>query len=207
MQGVEGQIFNPMARPMATRCVALLATFTVTPVLVSFLIPNMCRRPKPLSCGQSEPCTRHITAGAQRAQNHDPAGFVSRLERVPGVKPWNGVSARSRRGQSLDSRIDAADDFPRSRNANREPDARDPESHPEVITVVSQHGARQRQRCDRLFQRRVFCALKPFGQWEAGRTKDDLVKDLQDEFAKEFTGIDMNFSQYIQDNIEEGLRG
>ena len=34
-----------------------------------------------------------------------------------------------------------------------------------------------------------------------------LVEDLQGEFAKEFTGIDLNFSQYIQDNIEEGLSG
>src|SRR5262249_54330672 len=31
--------------------------------------------------------------------------------------------------------------------------------------------------------------------------------DLQAEFAKEFTGIGFNFSQYIQDNVEEGLSG
>ena len=49
--------------------------------------------------------------------------------------------------------------------------------------------------------------LKPFGEWEPGRVKEDLVKDLQAEFSREFTGIDFNFSQYIQDNIEEGLSG
>jgi cobalt-zinc-cadmium resistance protein CzcA len=38
-------------------------------------------------------------------------------------------------------------------------------------------------------------------------TKDKLIPQLQAEFAKEFTGIDFNFSQYIQDNIEEGLSG
>src|SRR5208282_4335116 len=43
--------------------------------------------------------------------------------------------------------------------------------------------------------------------WAPGRLKEDLVKDLQNEFSKEFVGIDMNFSQYIQDNIEEGLSG
>ena len=30
---------------------------------------------------------------------------------------------------------------------------------------------------------------------------------MQDEFAQEFVGIDFNFSQYIQDNVEEGLSG
>ena len=38
-------------------------------------------------------------------------------------------------------------------------------------------------------------------------TKEKLIEDLQGEFAKEFTGIGFNFSQYIQDNVEEGLSG
>lgn len=49
--------------------------------------------------------------------------------------------------------------------------------------------------------------LKPFEQWAPGMTKDRLVDDLQGEFAREFPGIGFNFSQYIQDNIEEGLSG
>src|SRR6202023_2679953 len=40
MQGVEGQIFNPMARTYGYALIgALLATFTVTPVLTSLLLP------------------------------------------------------------------------------------------------------------------------------------------------------------------------
>src|SRR6516164_2816810 len=38
-------------------------------------------------------------------------------------------------------------------------------------------------------------------------TKEKLVEELQSEFQKEFIGIGFNFSQYIQDNIEEGLSG
>jgi len=39
MQGVEGQIFNPMARTYGYALLgALLATFTVTPVLASYLL-------------------------------------------------------------------------------------------------------------------------------------------------------------------------
>ena len=41
MQGVEGQIFNPMARTYGYALLgALLATFTVTPVLASYLLPE-----------------------------------------------------------------------------------------------------------------------------------------------------------------------
>ena len=41
MQGVEGQIFNPMARTYGLALFgALLSTFTITPVLASFLIPE-----------------------------------------------------------------------------------------------------------------------------------------------------------------------
>src|SRR5262245_23664867 len=38
-------------------------------------------------------------------------------------------------------------------------------------------------------------------------TKDKLNEQLHAEFKKEFFGIDFNFSQYIQDNVEEGLSG
>ena len=41
MQGVEGQIFSPMARTYAYALIgALLATFTVTPCLASLLLPE-----------------------------------------------------------------------------------------------------------------------------------------------------------------------
>ena len=44
MQGVEGQIFSPMARTYAYALVgALLATFTVTPCLASLLLPEHVR--------------------------------------------------------------------------------------------------------------------------------------------------------------------
>ena len=81
-------------------------------------------------------------------------------------------------------------------------------SHPEAITVVSQHGRPDNgSDATGFFNAEFFVPLKPFDQWEPGRLKSDLVKDLQREFEAEFTGIDLNFSQYIQDNIEEGLSG
>jgi len=80
--------------------------------------------------------------------------------------------------------------------------------HPEVITVVSQHG-RPDNGSDAagFFNAEFFVPLKPFEQWAPGRTKEKLIEDLQKEFANEFVGIGFNFSQYIQDNVEEGLSG
>ena len=49
--------------------------------------------------------------------------------------------------------------------------------------------------------------LKPFDEWPSGYNKEKLIEDLQSEFGKEFVGIDFNFSQYIQDNVEEGAIG
>jgi len=81
-------------------------------------------------------------------------------------------------------------------------------SHPEVITVTSQHG-RPDNGSDAagFFNAEFFVPLKPFDEWAAGMTKEKLIEELQAEFNKEFVGIDFNFSQYIQDNVEEGLSG
>src|ERR1019366_5418764 len=38
-------------------------------------------------------------------------------------------------------------------------------------------------------------------------TKDKLTEELQNELSEELLGIGFNFSQYIQDNVEEALSG
>ncbi len=80
--------------------------------------------------------------------------------------------------------------------------------HPEVITVVSQHG-RPDDGSDAagFFNAEFFVPLKPFDEWPRNFTKEKLIAQLQREFANEFVGINFNFSQYIQDNVEEGLSG
>ena len=80
--------------------------------------------------------------------------------------------------------------------------------YPEVITVTSQQG-RPDDGSDAagFYNAEFFVPLKPFDQWPPNLTKESLINDLQAEFAKVFVGIDFNFSQYIQDNVEEGLSG
>src|SRR5207253_1253840 len=81
-------------------------------------------------------------------------------------------------------------------------------SRPEVITVVSQHGRPDDGSDAAGFNNAEFFApLKPMEQWTPGMTKEWLIAELQKLFSGEFTGVTFNFSQYIQDNIEEGLSG
>src|SRR6202023_588679 len=53
----------------------------------------------------------------------------------------------------------------------------------------------------------LFAPLKPFDEWPAGVTKEKLTEELQKEFGEAMPGIGFNFSQYIQDNVEEALSG
>ena len=74
--------------------------------------------------------------------------------------------------------------------------------------MVSQHGRPDNgSDATGFFNAEFFVPLKPFDEWPKGMDKDKLIDELQAEFNKEFTGIGFNFSQYIQDNIEEGLSG
>ena len=80
--------------------------------------------------------------------------------------------------------------------------------HPEVLTVVSQHGRPDNGSDASPFSNvELFAPLKPFDEWPADLTKEKLTEELQKEFADELPGIGFNFSQYIQDNVEEALSG
>jgi cobalt-zinc-cadmium resistance protein CzcA len=80
--------------------------------------------------------------------------------------------------------------------------------HPEVLTVVSQHGRPDDGSDASPFSNvELFAPLKPFDQWPSGLDKAKLTDILQKEFEEELPGIGFNFSQYIQDNIEEQLSG
>src|SRR5262249_9878597 len=81
-------------------------------------------------------------------------------------------------------------------------------SRPEVVTVVSQHGRPDDGSDVGGFNNMEFFApLKPAAEWPRGMSKEKLNVQLQTQFSAEFPGVAFNFSQYIQDNIEEQLSG
>jgi cobalt-zinc-cadmium resistance protein CzcA len=49
-------------------------------------------------------------------------------------------------------------------------------------------------------------SLKPPSRWPSGLTKDKLIRQMDAQLEK-YPGIDFNFSQNIQDNVEEAMSG
>ena len=164
MQGVEGQIFGPMARTYAYALVgALIATFTVTPCLASLLLPeqvsgsrNDCRE------GHTFDLYAGVAVVADESEIYgcDRIG-LPRFQRFRRLAARERIPADARRRQSLDTSVDAADNIARSRHADRQQNAGNTASpsrgHNGSIPARS---SRQRQRCDRVLQCRIFCAAK-----------------------------------------------
>jgi cobalt-zinc-cadmium resistance protein CzcA len=80
--------------------------------------------------------------------------------------------------------------------------------YPEVQTVVSQHG-RPDDGTDAtgFFNAEFFVPLKPFDSWPGGLDKEKLTQQMTQELQQQFPGVEFNFSQYIQDNVEEAASG
>ena len=211
MQGVEGQIFGPMARTYAYALVgALIATFTVTPCLASLLLPEQVREVETIVVRGLRSIYTPVLRWSLTNRKFTIAiglvflafsGFIgSRLgsEFLPTLEEGNlWIRASMPPTISLEAGMPIV-------NKIREILLR----YPEVITVVSQHG-RPDNGSDAagFFNAEFFVPLKSFDEWPIGMTKDKMIEELQAEFSKEFIGIDFNFSQYIQDNVEEGLSG
>jgi Cu/Ag efflux pump CusA len=70
MQGVEGQIFGPMARTYGYALAgALIATFTVTPVLSSLLVPEHVKETETIWCGGCATRTRRRCVSRWRGKD------------------------------------------------------------------------------------------------------------------------------------------
>jgi len=79
--------------------------------------------------------------------------------------------------------------------------------YPEVIDVVSQLG-RPDDGTDptSYFNCEFFVNLKPREEWRKGVTKSELVRQIEAEL-QQIPGVNYNFSQTIQDNVEEAMSG
>jgi cobalt-zinc-cadmium resistance protein CzcA len=81
-------------------------------------------------------------------------------------------------------------------------------SYDPVRTVFSEQGrGEDGTDPDGSFLVEFFVPLKPFDQWPRGLTKQKLIAQMSQRLNREVVGVDFNFSQYIQDNIEEAVSG
>ncbi len=211
MQGVEGAIFGPMARTYGYALAgALIATFTVTPVLASLLLPERVKETETIFVRALhrlyDPALRF--ALAHRAimvmvgiAFIALAGFlIPRLgsEFLPHLEEGNfWIRASMPMTLSLEDG-EAATKKMRMILLK----------FPEVSTVTSQHGRPDDGSDAAPFSNvELFAVLKPPDQWRIGMNKEKLTEQINAELERELPGVFFNFSQYIQDNIEEAISG
>ena len=211
MSGIEGHIFGPMAKTYAYAIAGgLIATFTVTPALSALLLPAQVEEKDTfLVRGLHrlyEPVVRFalvnriLTLGIMLLLLAFGGVAVSSLglEFLPKLEEGNlWIRATLPTSISLEAGSPYVDEMRRILK-----------SYPEVITVVSQHG-RPDDGTDAtgFFNAEFFVPLKPFDTWPAGVDKEKLTADMTAALQAKFPGVDFNFSQYIEDNVEEAASG
>jgi cobalt-zinc-cadmium resistance protein CzcA len=211
LSGIEGHIFGPMAKTYGYAIAGgLIATFTISPALSALLLPDsvvevetavvrvLRRAYEPLV--EFALANRVITLGCLGVL----AVFVvlaSRslgLEFLPKLEEGNfWIRATLPESISLEEGNTYVNGM---RKVIK--------SFPEVETVISQHG-RPDDGTDAtgFFNAEFFVPLKPFDTWPSNVDKDKLTAQLTAALAEKFPGVDFNFSQYIQDNVEEAASG
>jgi heavy metal efflux system protein len=211
MQGVEGQIFGPMSRTYAYALLgAVIATFTVTPVLSSLILPEHVAEIETLVVRAIRRIyTRllHLAVGNAKIAALVGLAFLiacgmvaSNLgtEFLPKLEEGNmWVRALLPPTITLPAGVDAV---ARMRKILM--------SYAPVRTVVSEQGrSEDATDPDGSFVAEYLVVLKPFDEWPRGLTKEKLISQMNEQLNREFVGVDFNFSQYIEDNIEEALSG
>ncbi|HEY1315132.1 MAG TPA: CusA/CzcA family heavy metal efflux RND transporter [Steroidobacteraceae bacterium] len=211
LSGIEGHIFGPMAKTYAYAIAGgLIATFTVAPALSLVMFRQVIEQ-------RETPVVRALRRVYQPALE-----FVlgNRILTFAGIGLLAVLAIFAVRSLGMEF-------LPKLEEGNLWVRATFPQSisledsdayvnrmrvlmsrYPEVQTVVSQHG-RPDDGTDAtgFFNAEFFVPLKPFETWPAGVDKEKLTETMTDELQQQFPGVEFNFSQYIQDNVEEAASG
>jgi cobalt-zinc-cadmium resistance protein CzcA len=211
LAGVEGHIFGPMARTYAYAIAGgLIATFTVTPAMSALLLPEQVKETDTIIVRIMRrvytPILRFMLANRIVAIGGAivlvAAALIAArslgLEFLPKLEEGNfWVRATFPPTISLEEGQGYAN---RMRQIIK--------SFPEVVTVVSQLG-RPDDATDTtgFFNLEMFVPLKPLDSWPSGVDKEKLTQQLNAALSEPFPGVDLEFSQNIEDNVEEAASG
>ena len=211
LSGVEGHIFGPMAKTYAYAILGgLIATFTVSPALSALMLPDRVEEKETIAVRLLRRAYTPLVrfALANRILTLGCAGLLVvmallagrslGLEFLPHLEEGNfWIRATMPPAISLEEGNGYV-------NRMRRIIA----SFPEVQTVVSQHG-RPDDGTDAtgFFNAEFFVPLKAFDTWPRGVDKASLTEHVNRALAEAFPGVDFNFSQYIEDNVEEAASG
>ncbi len=211
LSGVEGHIFGPMARTYAYAIAGgLIATFTVVPALSALFLPDkiaetdtaigraLRRGYRPvIAFALANRVATLVGTGIVVATAGIALGSLG-LEFLPHLEEGN-LWIRATMPPSIS--LEEANPYV---NRMRRVIA----GFPEVMTVISQHG-RPDDGTDAtgFFNAEFFVPLKPAETWPVGVDKAVLTQQVSAALTAQFPGVQFNFSQYIQDNVEEAASG
>ena len=211
LSGIEGHIFGPMAKTYGYAIAGgLLATFTIAPALSALLLQGKIQETETalirLLRKVYDPAVEFALANRLLTLGGGTMVLVLALlavrtlglEFLPKLEEGN-FWIRATLPTSIS--IEEGNGY-----VNRM--RRIIGSYPEVKTVVSQHG-RPDDGTDAtgFFNAEFFVPLKPADTWPAGTNKDKLTEQMTEALTQHFPGVDFNFSQYIEDNVEEAASG
>jgi cobalt-zinc-cadmium resistance protein CzcA len=211
LNGVEGNIFGPMARTYAYALAGgLLATFTVTPALSAIILPSHMQETETRIVRFLHRLYTPVLKWAVNSRRIVMAGAtvliiltivfarLLGLEFLPKLEEGNfWIRATLPSTISLEEGNTYVNEMRKVIRAR-----------PEVESVVSQHG-RPDDGTDAagFFNAEFFAPLKPVSQWPGSHNKDKVTAELLAELQKKFPGVEFNFSQYLQDNVSEAVSG
>jgi heavy metal efflux system protein len=212
MQGVPGKIFAPMSVTYGFALSgALIFSLIFAPVLAKLIVPTYIKQEKHETFLGSF-LRRRYDNGLPRVLAHRRFTWVLAIaclvgsgvlftfvggEFMPPLEEGNlWIRATLPQDISFDAAANIADKL-------REQIAKSPE----VIQAVSQMGRPDDGTDVVTFNDvEVSVALKPPGEWRPGLTKNGLIDEINHRLSH-IPGMDLNFSQNIQDNVEEAMSG
>ena len=210
MTGVPGKIFAPMSITYGFALLgALLMAFTLAPVLCSFLLTG------PISEDDTflvKPLRKMYQRTLDWALDHRQVvvalAAVLLMVALVALQFLGGEFMPALEEGNLWVRATMPVDISFDQAARLATDIRGMfRQSPEVTTVVSQLGRPDDGTDPTSFFNAEFLAnLKPQAEWRRGVRKDDLVAEIE-ERLKTIPGVIFNFSQVIQDNVEEAMSG
>jgi cobalt-zinc-cadmium resistance protein CzcA len=211
LSGIEGHIFGPMATTYAYAIAGgLIATFTVSPALSSLMLPERVDEVETLIVRSIRRSYTPLAAWTLKNKYPTLGGLALililaalavkglGLEFLPKLEEGN-LWIRATMPPSIS--LEESDSYV---NRMRMLIKR----FPEVETVVSQHG-RPDDGTDAtgFFNTEFFVPLKPFDAWPKNIDKEKLTSQMTTALQDQFPGVEFNFSQYIEDNVEEAASG
>ncbi|HEY2467793.1 MAG TPA: CusA/CzcA family heavy metal efflux RND transporter [Terracidiphilus sp.] len=214
MQGVPGKIFAPMSVTYGFALTgALIFALAFAPVLGSFAAPKIVRR-ESKETWLSAFFRRGYTGGLKRTLRFSGVAWLVAFAALAGAFVLfhfvGGEFMPALEEGNLWIRADMQPDISFQASAKLADQIRATlRAYPEVTQVVSQMGRPDDGTDVSTFNNIEFLAdLKPRSQWrpQFHGNKDELIAAIQRRF-RQYPGIDFNFSQNIQDNVEEAMSG